>query len=491
VTSIRILNEQVSELIESHGSDKPVEDFSPYYDKPVEFMREVLRFGPWEKQIEAAESVVRNKRTAIRGAHAMGKDAVLGPLMLWAAYARGMLVIAISATERQLHGQLWRELSNRFVSAGDRLPGQLFAGDLRIGGEKRIHTMTSGSISNLSGWHDPKGVFVCISEAQGEQTEAASFDAAETNAADELSRIVVAGNPYKAAGRFFDIHSRESWAKIRISAFDHPNIVQGRMVIPGGPAPTWPAEMEAEYGTDSAFYQGRVLAEFPTVGSIDSLIERAWVDRANDNWNNGTFALAANRFRKRLVADIARGGDECVIATVQGPIVESLTSFRESDLMKTTNQLNRRATELGSLTIGRTRPSEEDLLRARCRVTVDDVGVGGGVTDRLRELGVRVTPFNGAAKASKPERYANLRAESYFQLREAMMRGKIALPPDPKLSEELLATCYTTDDKGRIQIEGKDILRSKLRRSPDRADTVSMACEVDRTARAFSYQLSH
>jgi phage terminase large subunit len=490
--SIRRLDERIQDLIESHGGARTPEDFSVYKDRPVEFMREVLRFEPWDKQIEVAQSVVSNKRTAVRGAHAMGKDAILGPLMLWAAYARGMLVLAISATEKQLLGQLWKELSNRFVGAGDRLHGQLFTGDLRIGGEKRILTMTSGSISNLTGWHDPNGVFVCISEAQGEQTEAASFDAAETNATDDASRIIVGGNPYKAEGRFFDIHSRSSWNKIKISAFDHPNITTGQIVIPGGPSPSWPAEMEAEYGLESAFYVGRVLAEFPTVGSIDALVEREWVERANELWTTGKLAEEANRYRPRLVADIARTGfDSNCIAVVRGPVVQSLQAFTERDLMKTAKRLYTQSLELGFNYTGSTRPTPDHVHAARARVTVDDNGLGGGVTDRLRELGARVTAFNGATKADDKERYANRRAESYFKLRDKLMRGRMALPPNEKLREELLAICYTTDAQGRILIEGKDILRSKLRRSPDHADPVSMSCEADRSARNFQWQLTY
>lgn len=44
--------------------------------------------------------------TAVHGFHGAGKDAVLCALMLYAAYCEGMLVLAISATERQLTGQL-------------------------------------------------------------------------------------------------------------------------------------------------------------------------------------------------------------------------------------------------------------------------------------------------------------------------------------------------------------------------------------------------
>jgi phage terminase large subunit len=159
--------------------------------------------------------------------------------------------------------------------------------------------------------------------------------------------------------------------------------------------------------------------------------------------------------------------------------------------MKTAKRLYTQSLELGFNYTGSTRPTPDHVHAARARITVDDNGLGGGVTDRLRELGARVTPFNGATKADDKERYANRRAESYFKLRDKLMRGRMALPPNDKLREELLAICYTTDTHGRILIEGKDILRSKLRRSPDHADTVSMSCEADRSARNFQWQLTY
>lgn len=283
---VQRLREEVDALLAKHEHRGRRIDFLRYApvagdiaqstNRALLFMKKHLGFEPWDKQVEVIASFLEHKRTVARGAHSMGKDATLAPLMLYAAYCMRMLVIAISATERQLLGQLWREVSDRF---GPDLPGELYRSDLLIGGKRRIIAMTSGSVSNLTGWHDPHGVFVAISEGQGESVEATAFDAAMANATDDLSKVVVVGNPVVASGRFYEVSQKRTWNAVRISAFDHPNIKQGRIIIPGGPSPDWPQEVAEEYGIDSAYYTGRVLAEFP-MSAFDSLIPRAWLDAA-------------------------------------------------------------------------------------------------------------------------------------------------------------------------------------------------------------------
>ena len=230
VTDTRLdrLEERVGELIARQDSART--DFTAYRDRPEDFMREVLGFTPWSKQVEVCRAVLDGKRVVVRGHHGAGKDAVLAALLLWSAYARQMLCIVISATERQVIGQAWAELARLWTGAGC-FAGELYVGELRIGGEKRILAMTAGagSTSNLTGWHDHggHGVFVAISESQAEQVGNAAFDAAEGNTAGEGSKILVVGNPVKPAGRFYEVSHKATWHAIRISAFDHPNVAQG------------------------------------------------------------------------------------------------------------------------------------------------------------------------------------------------------------------------------------------------------------------------
>lgn len=142
-------------------------------------------------------------------------------------------------------------------------------------------------------------------------------------------------------------------------------------------------------------------------------------------------------------------------------------------------------------------------------VYVDPIGIGAGVLDRLAQIlptllrepipmprrlgraGDRPPPtthtaptaegFDAGKRAGRPDRFVNARAQGYWHLRRMLEEGRLALPPSPELDEELLATRvrYTTD--GKVQIAGKDDLRSRLGRSPDTADAlvISLAGELE------------
>lgn len=494
------LDALADKIIAEHGNARDAKDLTKYRGRPLDFIREELNYTLYDKQIEVVLSFEKYKKTAVRGCHGAGKDAVLGPIALYAAYCLEMLVLITSATESQLLDQTFREVGMRFNDS--KLPGTLYTADLRINGTKRILCRTSGSVSNLTGYHDAKGVCVLISEAQGEQTEAAAFDAADANTTDDLSKIVVVGNPISPEGRFFEINRKRTWNAIRISAFDHPNIKQGRMVIPGGPAPTWPAEMAEEYGTDSPWYVARVLGQFPDVG-IDNLIRRSWIENAVSLWQEKRFAVQTSALLPWVVADIARGGpDLTCIGVIRGDqgaaVLDTLETSSEPDTMKTADTLLTRSRELGFYRLAIKRPNEGDLIRAQVPLVVDDVGVGGGCVDRCRQLQGNVLPFNGAHKSTvidprtQQEKYANLRAESYFAVRDALRDGRLALPDDRKMEEELLAIQYSTNAAGRLIVEPKLDIRKRLRRSPDRADVAAMGTwavrhNAERRARLFYF----
>ena len=220
------------------------------------------------------------------------------------------------------------------------------------------------------------------------------------------------------------------------------------------------------------------MGEFPVSGAFDALIDRASIERAFARFRDPAFQQRANNHQRHIAADIARGGaDSTCILVGKGPVVESITNMREPDLMATARHLHALAIELGQDVIGTAHPTDEHRFAARCRITVDDAGLGGGVTDRLKELGARVSPFVGAEAPSPSvkRKYLNRRAEAYMTLREKLLRNTVAIVPDERLAEELMATTVSLTASGKIAIEPKDEIRSKLGRSPDRADALSMA----------------
>jgi hypothetical protein len=474
VSDIRQLREGVGELIARHDETRGVADFARYKGRVEAFAREELGFTPYGKQIEMFESFTANKRTVVQGCHGAGKDAALACIALYAAFVEGMLVLVVSATERQLLGQLWREIGARF---SPRLPGALYTADLRIGGEKRIIAMTSGSTSNLTGWHHEHGVAVLISESQSEAVGDTAFDAALANAVDDASRIVVVGNPIRAVGRFYEVTRKETWRRIQISAFDLPNIIEQRVVHPGMPAPSWPAEMEAEVGIDSPWYKSRVLGEFPPVGSIDALVKAATVDEANAKWLEG--GLRPTPRGPVVGLDVARSEarDESCAAVAQGARIHSLATWRVRDLVATTNRaiaVAKAAWREWMLTAHS--PDElSSITTPPVPLFIDASGIGSGCCDEAKRQGYPYAEHWGWRPSSDPTRHLNVRSDAYLNLKRLLETGAAQLPPDPLLREEILSTEWTEDAKGRIVIGNKDILRAALKRSPDRCDAVTIA----------------
>jgi hypothetical protein len=124
-----------------------------------------------------------------------------------------------------------------------------------------------------------------------------------------------------------------------------------------------------------------------------------------------------------------------------------------------------------------------------CRLAVDEIGLGAGVLDRLREQRLPVVGFNSSRAPTNPadvERFANRRAAAYWHLRELLEQGRIALPPDKELHDELSATQWKVNSGGRVLIEDKEGLTVRLGRSPDRADAVAMAFETFGIRSGFS-----
>jgi len=103
--------------------------------------------------------------------------------------------------------------------------------------------------------------------------------------------------------------------------------------------------------------------------------------------------------------------------------------------------------------------------------------MGGGVTDRLRELKLRIQAFVGASTPSNPL-YYNKRSEGFFLMKELFDRSFLKIIDDPELSEQLLGIKYKyrSTGKGQKAIIGKEELRKEGLKSPDRADALMMAC---------------
>ena len=160
---------------------------------------------------------------------------------------------------------------------------------------------------------------------------------------------------------------------------------------------------------------------------------------------------------KILGVDVARFGDDMsVILRRQGLAVSGLQKFRGLDTMALSSRVGAE--------IRAWRPDA---------VFIDEVGIGAGVVDRLRQLGFKVQGINVGRQANEAGRYHNLRAECWLRMRDWLASGG-AIPEDKEMIDDLTGLEYGFDHHERFQLERKQEMKERGLASPDCADALAL-----------------
>ena len=115
------------------------------------------------------------------------------------------------------------------------------------------------------------------------------------------------------------------------------------------------------------------------------------------------------------------------------------------------------------------------LTKAKPDATfVDGVGVGGGVVDRLRQLGFDIIDVNAGASpdSANKDTHLNKRVEMWDRMRQWLKGADI--PDDKDLLDDLIGIEYGFDNKMRLQLEKKEDMKKRGLSSPDCGDAVSL-----------------
>ena len=164
-----------------------------------------------------------------------------------------------------------------------------------------------------------------------------------------------------------------------------------------------------------------------------------------------------------LAVDVARyGSDKSVLLLASPSTVLRIQSYQNMDTMQLA---------------GRVAHAYKHWFPKRIprRIVVDEIGIGAGVVDRLKELNLPVTGINVARPARKRRQFINLRAEGYWRLRELLAEGLIAIPDDPELAGQLASIRHYYRSTGQLYIESKDDSKARGAQSPDKADALMLA----------------
>ncbi len=427
---------------------------------PLEFASDILGVRLWAKQREVLGSLVEHRRVAVKSGNGLGKGFCAAVALLWFLYAHRDAAIALSTapTFRQVRHVLWRQVHRLYRPNAQILGGKMLDTRWEISDDRYAMGLSAESADQFQGFHSPN-MLIVVDEAEGVSDEIYEAIEAVMTSADPL--LLLIGNPTTVTGAFRRAfyEERQLYHNITISALDSPNVQEGKTVIPGLTSARWVEERRETWGEDNPIYRARVLGEFPDQAE-DTLIGLSDVEEAAQRWATGQEDGAADAPGEVVLAvDVARfGSDRSVILRRQGNRVMEVRTFRDMDTMQLAGWV--------AAAIRETSPE---------RVCVDEIGVGAGVVDRLKEQGYPIKAINVARRASQERIFANVRAEGYWRLKELFASGEIAIPNDHQLMGELAALRYSYDSQGRVLMESKEAMRQRGLPSPDKADALMLA----------------
>ena len=451
---------------------------------PDEFATNILGVTLWTKQKEVLEALRNNRRVAVKSGNGLGKGFCSAVAVLWFLHNHDpAIVLSTAPTFRQVRHVLWRQIRRLYRPAAEALGGRMLDTRWELAEDRYAMGLSAESADQFQGFHSDN-MLIVVDEAEGVSDEI--YEGIEAVMTSSEPRLLLIGNPTTVSGAFRRAfyEERNLYHPITISALQSPNLDphESRKPWPGLTTAEWVQERGETWGKDNPIYRARVLGEFPDQGE-DTLFKLTEIERAvrrvlSESNGPGSYAGAdaiegpdaiggvafeggSNPANDEVVlaVDVARfGSDRSVILRRRGNRVEEIRTFQKLDTMALTGWVIAAIKEFS--------PS---------RVVIDEIGVGAGVVDRLKEEGHPVRGVNVARRARDDNTFANLRGEGFWRLRDLFATGGISIPTDNQLIGELAALRYSYDSRGRILMESKEAMRRRNLPSPDKADALMLA----------------
>lgn len=481
-----------------------------WQDYPEKWVEQRLGEVLWSMQRVVLRSVEENRRTIVKSCHEVGKSWLAGRIAAWwlDVWPVGTaFVVTTAPTGPQIKAILWREIGRAYIKG--HLSGRVNQTEwfMKVDGKEEIVAFgrkpDDYDPAAFQGIH-ARRVLVLIDEANG--VRGPLHEAAESLIANDESKIVMIGNPDDPTGEFFEASKPGSgWNVISISAFDSPNFTGEHLPIPvlrqligrvyveekrRKWASNWywvnseglrcsPAEGIKCVPPDNSkpedtnpMWQSKILGRFPEKTQAGGLIPVSWVKAAQLKDLTATIKEGPNE----LGADIGGGGDNSAICHRRGGVFRIRRVDTEPDTM----------VQCGMII--------DDLVAtgATC-VKIDKIGIGWGVVNRGVELNrpfIGVNVGEGATEddSASDERFMNLKAELFWNLRSLFESGLVDIDPDDDdLAAELCSIRYVRRSNGKIQIEDKKKdAHGKTIASPNRAEAMMLAAAPPRFTNGVS-----
>jgi phage terminase large subunit len=417
-----------------------------------------------------------SSRTAVKACHASSKTHTAAIAVALTLYEGGD-VLTTAPTWEQVKSVLWGEVHR--LLQGSVIPlsewGEINQTEITMpDGSKALGLSTNEGV-RFQGWHARPGSFLLLigDEAPGVRPDI--LEAWEGISAGGDVRLLLLGNPTIASGPFFDVFATDppgggvsrstlSPPPTCMDCLSTPFWRSETMVLTCPEGHIWsPADGSGIAIKSGAsiipLWQSRVRGQFP-LQADDALISLAWCEAAR-------LREPTRSEHQPVVAgvDVAGPGeDETALCVRRGSDILELRSWATPDA---------RGEVVASL-----RPWMSNGL---ARVNVDVAGIGYHFATHLRDVlpeGIAVREVNVGERPTTDEaaeRYANLKAELYWGLRERFRDGDVTGLTDQTTLAQLVSVRYEHDGRGKIVIESKEKARKRGVKSPDRAEALMLA----------------
>jgi hypothetical protein len=420
-----------------------------YRDHPVKFVELVLEAKPLPWQKDFLNSIASGeRRISVRAGHGVGKSTACSWALIWHLLTRfPQKAICTAPTAGQLFDALFSEVKHWI----NRLPPSL-RDTIEVYSDRIVQkgTPESSFISArtssaerpeaLAGVHSEHVLLICD---EASAIPEAVFESAAGSMSGHSATTILIGNPTRNTGLFFKTHHSLSsdWKTMHVSCLSNPLVANDFI-----------EQIKATYGEGSNAYRVRVLGEF-ALRDDDVLIPAELVDGAMQR------DVVLNTSEPLIYGvDVARFGDDrTVICKRQGNVVVGFKHWSGEDLMGTVGRI-----------------VHESSLDKPEEICVDSIGLGGGVADRLRELGHNVRDVNVSESAALNQQAARLRDELWMAAKDWLDTRAVKLPKDDDLRAELTGPTYNFTSNGKIKVEGKSEMKRRGMRSPDLADALCL-----------------
>lgn len=464
------------ELLQLLSEKRRRDNRERWAEDPVAYFRERLGMYVWEDFENALRKIKPGARVCVISGNGVGKTEFAAGLVHWHHECFDGMELTTGSSWTSLQKLLWPRIHKYIQQVGMYFDETVT--DLQIKGsdpEHRAFAKSPAVPEAIAGAHS-EHLMQVVEEASGiEQRIADAIDGNDTGA---FGIQVWIGNPLNPEGPFYERSTGGQFIVVQINALRHPNVIEGREVIPGAvtrksiedKANGWCQRCEsntpgavhlfwlgdAGWFIPDARFESRVMGIFPSE-SEGSLLRSEAIECAMNNRVELTTERA-------LGADIARfGADDTVISEATTNGIYAISKSH-----------GRRTTETAGTITARWKELKGEGMNLA--VAVDDGGLGGGVSDALKENQVPTHEVQFGAASQKPEAYVNLKAQMYWEWKEEVENNPFYfLPKNADLLREATTVRWTRDSKGRIQIESKREYKERTGRSPDTLESVLLA----------------